>query len=207
VRRGAGERDPWNQRTQENLTDFFPTSSSPWAPTPFEFDVANKKSVAISAHVTSKDLPPGYLVSFEPPTIIIPAESTVRVKGVLSLDSTIIPPVTPQNPRPPDPGIFHVIGAERAGDFERPLGGITYRVFPDMSVDVDVTVWVDGDGNVVVDGTTHPAQVLWGGARSDSDAQWRRDHFPTSTVATMRCSFPFVSSRMYSRRSTPERVR
>jgi hypothetical protein len=49
------------------------------------------------------------------------------------------------------------VGAERAGDFELPLGGITYRVFPDMSVDADVTVWVDGSGNVVVDGTTHPA--------------------------------------------------
>jgi hypothetical protein len=152
-----GDRDPFNQATQENINDFNPTSSSPWAPVPMAFDVSNRRSTPIQVYVAPQNLPPGYIVQLEKDYFTIPAKSKVRINGTLSLDSDVIPPPSPQNPRPPKPGLFHMAAFLMSGDYRLPMGGITYRVFPNRKIHADVTVWIDPAGNIVVQGTTSPA--------------------------------------------------
>lgn len=53
--------------------------------------------------------------------------------------------------------MFHITANLINGEYQLPMGGITYRVFPDRRINATVTVWVDGNGNVIVDGTTNPA--------------------------------------------------
>ncbi|HEV7427417.1 MAG TPA: hypothetical protein VGQ46_13715 [Thermoanaerobaculia bacterium] len=152
-----GDRDPFNQATQENINDFNPTSSSPWAPTPMAFDVSNRRSTPIQVYVAPQNLPPGYIVQLEKDYFTVPAKSKVRINGTLSLDSAVIPPLSPQNPRPPKPGLFHMAAFLINGDYRLPMGGITYRVFPNRKIHADMTVETDPAGNIVVKGTTSPA--------------------------------------------------
>jgi hypothetical protein len=151
-----GDRDPWNQRTQENVNDFHPTSSSPWTPVPMQFDIANRRSVPIHVAVAANDVPPGYVVAFEQSFLTIPAKTKVRVNATLMLDETIIPTAL-STQRRPKPGMFHVTAALMNDEYQLPMGGITYRVFPDKKINATVTVSVDANGNIVVDGTTSPA--------------------------------------------------
>ncbi|HWW60370.1 MAG TPA: hypothetical protein VN181_03290, partial [Thermoanaerobaculia bacterium] len=152
-----GDRDPWNQRTQENVNDFAPTSSSPWAPVPMSFDISNNRTTPIDVHVAPQNLPPGYIVALDETFLTIPAKTKVLVHGTLTLDSDVIPPLGPNNPRPPKPGLFHITAALMNGEYQLPMGGITYRVFPNRRIHPTIDVVTDDGGNVVINGSTQPA--------------------------------------------------
>lgn len=152
-----GDRDPWNQRTQENVNDFYPTSSSPWGPTPMEFEIANKRATPIKVIVEPQELPPGYLVKLDQSFLTIPAKSKVLVTGTLFLDSNVIPPPSGNTDHRFKPGQFHMAAFIQEGDYRLPMGGITFRVFPNKRITPNVTVTVDNGGNIVVDGSTSPA--------------------------------------------------
>ncbi len=160
-----GDRDPWNQRTQENVNSFHPTSSSPWTPVPIEFDVASNRTHDVDVYLMPQDLPPGYIVDLDQDFIRIPAKGKVRITGTLRLDDAVIPTpsssssspsFTHDRRRPVKPGMFHITGFIVGDEWQLPLGGVTYLVFPARLVHGNVSVGTDG-GNVVVTGTTSPA--------------------------------------------------
>ncbi|MCH9646617.1 MAG: hypothetical protein K0U98_00180 [Deltaproteobacteria bacterium] len=157
-----GDRNPWNNRTQENVTKFSPTSNSPWEPTPFTFDIANGRSFPMEVILSPENLPPGYVLSLEKSFVEVPARSTVKVQGRLELDSRIIPPLsaTPNPfgsiPAPRRKGVFHLSAFANGPEYQVPIGGITYVVSPSRKTDLDVDVGVDGGGNIVVTGSTTP---------------------------------------------------
>jgi hypothetical protein len=154
-----GDRDPWNQRTQENVNDFYPTSSSPWTIMPVEFDVASNRDHPVNVMFQAQNLPPGYILNLDQDFFVLPPKSKVRITGTLDLDESVIPPYDGEpRPRPRKPGVFHIAGYILGGDYQLPMGGVTYRVFPSPLVNPTTTVTTDANGNVVVTGTSHPAQ-------------------------------------------------
>lgn len=157
-----GDRDPWNNRTQENVNLFQPTASSPWGATPFSFEIANGRSFPMEVLVEPEGLPRGYRLTLDESFVEVPSETSVTVTGILELDDTILPPPTApslrdrQDPIKPRVDVFHLNAAIIGDEFQIPAGGITYVSIPSVRVDVDYDVLVDGSGNIVVTGTTEP---------------------------------------------------
>ena len=107
--------------------------------------------------LSPENVPPGVIVTLDQAFVRIEANSTVRVHGLLELDSDIIPPPSgvqrdDVKARP----FFHLAAFANGDEYQVPIGGITYLVFPSRRVDVDIDVTMDADGNIHVTGTTKP---------------------------------------------------
>src|SRR5258708_2913616 len=156
-----GDSNPWNNRTQENIDDFYPTASSPWGVTPFQFEIANGRNKPISVHITPEDLPPGLIVDLEQSFITIPAKTKVLINAKLSIDDQVIP-IPGSGPNASATvgrkrfRMFHLSAYLMNREYRLPIGGITYRVFPTVRVTVGSSVNTDSSGNIVVTGTTQP---------------------------------------------------
>ncbi|MGE0353191.1 MAG: hypothetical protein AB7I33_07410 [Gemmatimonadales bacterium] len=151
-----GDLDPWNNRTQENVNDFFPTASSPWETMPVEFEVASNLLRPVDVTIEPEGLPRGYILDLDRWYFTIPARSKILVTGTLRMDETIIPPLSPRDPQRRKGDIFHLAAYLVGGDWRIFAGGITLRVFPSVRTTVSVDVTVDAGGNIVVTGTTNP---------------------------------------------------
>src|SRR5262249_42883812 len=140
-----------------NITDFYPTASSPWGITPFQFEIANSRNTDISVFIAPEDLPPGLIVELEKSYLTIPAKTKVLLNAKLSIDDRVIPiAMAGHVSRKRCSGAFHLSAYLMNGDYQLPIGGITYRVFPTTRVAVDSGVGTDASGDVVVTGTTQP---------------------------------------------------
>lgn len=153
-----GDLDPWNNGTQENVTDFYPTASSPWEVTPIEFEVASRLPHAVDVEIEPQFLPRGFIVTVDKPFFTIPARSKVLVTGTLRLDENVIPIPGAAPSRDPKRrgGIFHLAAFVVAGDYRQLLGGISYRVFPSARTDLNIAVSAGPAGEIVVTGTSNP---------------------------------------------------
>jgi hypothetical protein len=157
-----GDRDPWNNLTQENVALFQPTAASPWGATSFSFEVANGRGFAMDVAIEPESLPPGYIITLDQPFVRVDANSAVTVHGLLELDDAIIPPPTAGRDSQREPtkrrtDVFHLAAYIVGDEYMIPAGGITYVVIPSVRVDVYVDVRVDGGGNIVITGRTDPA--------------------------------------------------
>ncbi len=158
--------NPWNDSTQENISLFHPTSSSPWRDEHFEFDITNSRSTPLWVEVSPKNLPRGFSVDLDDEYFRIEGNTTKRISGILSLDEAVIP--TPEtdvfNPNvqrdvrgyrtKPQP--FHLEAFVVDDEYRLPIGGITYVVFPSVNIEIDSETTVHTDGTVTVSGTTKP---------------------------------------------------
>lgn len=172
-----GDRNPWNNRTQENLSDVYVTSSSPWVPVPFEFEVSNGKRFELPVTLQVERLSPGLIVSLDQTALTIPARGKVRVTGRLSIDESVMPTLNPADPNLvaavkrlcgggtlntvlvplPGPCFFDLVGYTVGEEYRVPIGGVSFRVFLTAKVRVGATVNGDGGGRIVVRGSTEPA--------------------------------------------------
>ncbi len=159
--------NPWNDSTQENVSLFNPTSSSPWRDEHFEFDLTNSRTTPLWVQVAPKNLPRGFSVNLDDEYFLIEGNTTKRISGVLSLDDAIIPTPDPnifnlesynQDPRryrtKPQP--FHLEAFVVGDEYRLPIGGITYVVYPSVNLEIDTETTVNTDGTVTVTGTTKP---------------------------------------------------
>jgi len=153
-----GDLNPWNNGAQENVTDFYPTASSPWETTAIEFEVASRLPYPVDVEIEPQFLPPGLIVRLDRPFLTVPPRTRVLVSGTLQLDENVFPHPTPGgDSQKRRMRVFHLAAFVVAGDYRMLMGGISYRVFPSARVDLNVSVTVDGGGNIVVTGTTTPA--------------------------------------------------
>ena len=150
------DRDPWNQRTQENVNDFFPTSASPWTPMTVEFDVANGSNRSIEVMFVPENLPPGYILDLPQSYVTLPPKGKMRITGTLDLDENIIPPGLGGRV---EPAMFHISGYMVGPEWRQAIGGVTYRVFPEPLVHGTIVVGADGSGNIIISGATSPASA------------------------------------------------
>lgn len=205
-----GDLTPGNNGTQENVVTFQPTSNSPWNPTDFQVEVFNPFDHSLDIRVVPENVPHGMSVGVEESFFNLPARSSRLRKATLRIDDTIY--LTPQpngqgglifRYRDPDVGTFvekerfaaqfHLVGfAGPDGDYDVPIGGVTYNVLPTTTTTLTAAATLGGcDALVVVGNTTPPAgsQTLEVEVRYPSGrTEWIR--FKTAATGTFMTSFP-----------------
>lgn len=205
-----GDLNPGNNGTQENVVSFQPTSNSPWDPTDFQVEVFNPFDHSLDIHVVPENVPYGMAVGIEESFFTLPARSSMLRKATLRIDDTIY--LTPQPNGSGglvflynDPVIgtfvpqerfaeqFHVVGfAAPDGDYDVPIGGVTYNVFPTTTTTLTAAATLGGCDALVVAGSTAPPagnETLEVEARYPSGrTEWVR--FETAANGTFTTSFP-----------------
>ena len=205
-----GDLTPGNNGTQENVVTFQPTSSSPWNPTDFQVEVFNPFDHSLDIHVVPENVPYGMWVRVEESFFTLPARSSTLRKATLRIDDSVY--LTPQpdgsgglffpynDPQigtivPQDRFVaqFHLAGfAAPDGDYDVPIGGVTYNVFPTTTTSLSAAATLGGcDALVVVGSTTPPAgnETLEVEVRYPSGrTEWIR--FETAANGTFMTSFP-----------------
>lgn len=155
------DSNPYNNSDQENVTNFYPTASSPWEPSVFAADISNSFDYPVEVSVAPASLPAGYSLSLDSTELVVPERSTVRVNGVINIDEDVIePPEIPQGQGDivlPRPQPIHLQALVHAGDTLVPVGGITYTVHPTIRFDLELDTYATATGDVVVAGRTVPA--------------------------------------------------
>jgi hypothetical protein len=205
-----GDLTPGNNGTQENVNDFQPTSSSPWIPTDFQVEVFNPFDHSLDIHVVPENVPYGMWVRVEESFFTLPARSSTLRKATLRIDDSVY--LTPQPDGsgglffpyndpvigtivPQDRFIaqFHLAGfAAPDGDYDVPIGGVTYNLFPTTTTTLTAAATLGGcDALVVVGSTTPPAgnETLEVEVRYPSGRmEWVR--FLTAANGTFMTAFP-----------------
>lgn len=123
-----GELDLSNNRAQENVNDFHPVAGSPYTPIEFEFTVNNDFPDPIEVELRSSGLPPGMDLELERDWMELAPDEERTLRGRLTVDETVIPPLHPQ--RRECRYRFNIHAFIRTPDHMLPFGGITIQTTP-----------------------------------------------------------------------------
>ena len=169
-----GDLTPANNGAQENVNDFQPTSNSPWKPSPFQVEVFNPFDRSLDISLVAEAVPYGMKVSIADRSFNLPPRTSIVKNAVLTIDDTVYS--TPQTNS--TGGLtfvyrnragtfqttnqiatqFHVVGyVAPDGDFDVPIGGVTYNVHPTTTTKITFNATAGGCDTFVVAGSTAPA--------------------------------------------------
>lgn len=170
-----GDLTPSNNGAQENVVDFQPTSSSPWTPTPFQVEVFNPFDHSLDVHVVAERVPYGMKVGIDEQFFTLGARTSIVRKAELRIDDSIYLTPAPNGSggltflyndpivgtfvqKPRFEGQFHVVGyVTPDGDYDVPIGGVTYNVFPTTTTSLSAAATFGGCDAMVVVGNSTPA--------------------------------------------------
>jgi hypothetical protein len=123
-----GDLDPTNNSGQENITDFFATSGSPYTPVAFDFKLTNGYDHPVEAELIPSGLADGMDLEVETRYVKLGPKEERTLKGRLFVDETKIPPTS--KARRKCDYRFNLHAFRRTPDSILPFGGVTVNVTP-----------------------------------------------------------------------------
>lgn len=170
----VADSNPHNNIAQENVHKMEMKSTSPWHDVPFKVEVHNSFAQPVNVQLVPQGLLPGYSVTLDQPSVVMPAKGAQIFTGTLHWDPVKIPMPTTQNPYDPywqacnvsamtgvsGPSYcgstWSVTAYGDLGDARVPLGGVSFETEGKPTATLSSGATNQPNGDILVTGQVVP---------------------------------------------------